>query len=126
MLLVYKIAFVLFASFNLTRIRFLCEYQVEVEQISHVILFLNEMKKSISKEHLFKTCIWFLTDSNYLADESFSLHLNSIKNRNFVFVFQVIYLKGEKTSDMIVLDPRWLCGSICGHFLSPQFTSQAR
>jgi len=42
------------------------------------------------------------------------------------FCFQVIYLKGEKTSDMIVLDPRWLCGSICGHFLSPQFTSQAR
>jgi hypothetical protein len=44
----------------------------------------------------------------------------------FIFCHQVVYLKGEKTSDMIVLDPRWLCGSICGQFLSPQFSSQAR
>ena len=36
-------------------------------------------------------------------------------------LFQVIYLKGDNTSDMIVLDPRWLCGSVCGHLLSQEF-----
>ena len=35
--------------------------------------------------------------------------------------FQVIYLKGDNTSDMIALDPRWLCGSVCGHLLSQEF-----
>jgi hypothetical protein len=50
---------------------------------------------------------------------------NNLQLASF-FYQQVVYLKGEKTSDMIVLDPRWLCGSICGQFLSPQFSSQAR
>ena len=34
---------------------------------------------------------------------------------------QVVYLKGEQTSDIIILDPRWFCGSgVCGHLLSEE------
>ena len=39
----------------------------------------------------------------------------------FDSILQVIYLKGDTTADMIVLDPRWLCGSVCGHLLSQEF-----
>lgn len=33
---------------------------------------------------------------------------------------EVVYLKCEDT-DLIVLQPRWLCGSLCGQLLSPEY-----
>ena len=36
-----------------------------------------------------------------------------------------MYLKCDG-DDMIVLDPKWLCSTVCGHLLSPDFIESAR
>ena len=33
---------------------------------------------------------------------------------------EVVYLKSDQT-DLIVLQPKWLCGVLCGSLLSPEF-----
>ena len=33
---------------------------------------------------------------------------------------EVVYLKSDST-DLIVLQPKWLCGVLCGSLLSPEF-----
>jgi death-associated protein kinase len=38
---------------------------------------------------------------------------------------EVIYVKGESCVDVIVLDPKWLCGSISGLLLSPDFIKKS-
>ena len=38
---------------------------------------------------------------------------------------EVVYLKCEEV-DLIVLQPSWLCGSLCGFLLSPEFKKSAR
>jgi len=39
---------------------------------------------------------------------------------------EVIYVKGNVCVDVIVLDPKWLCSSIVGHLLSPDFVGKSR
>ena len=34
---------------------------------------------------------------------------------------EVVYLKSEMGDDLIVLDPKWLCTTLCGLILSPEF-----
>ena len=34
---------------------------------------------------------------------------------------EVVYLKSELGDDLIVLDPKWVCSTLCGQLLSPEF-----
>ena len=38
---------------------------------------------------------------------------------------EVVYLKCEET-DLIVLQPKWLCSTLCGHLLAPETQLEAR
>ena len=39
---------------------------------------------------------------------------------------EVIYVKGNVCVDVIVLDPKWLCSTVVGHLLSPDFVGKSR
>ena len=47
---------------------------------------------------------------------NFPLHDFSNHHRH-----QVVYLKCDAGDDIIILDPKWLCGTLCGLVLSPEF-----
>ncbi|XP_071743996.1 death-associated protein kinase 1 isoform X3 [Lepeophtheirus salmonis] len=59
---------------------------------------------------------------NPLAAED---HMKEIIQQ-FQLMGEVVYLKGETTPDLIVLDPKWLCNSVCGKILSRENMSTSR
>ncbi len=42
------------------------------------------------------------------------------------YVDQVIYIKADGVSDLVVLEPCWLTKSVLGHLLSPEFVAKSR
>ena len=48
---------------------------------------------------------------NYLPHKDISNHHDH----------QVVYLKCDAGDDLIILDPKWLCATLCGLVLSPEF-----
>eukprot|EP00096_Caligus_rogercresseyi_P009166 TRINITY_DN3065_c0_g1_i1.p1 TRINITY_DN3065_c0_g1~~TRINITY_DN3065_c0_g1_i1.p1 ORF type:complete len:708 (-),score=157.10 TRINITY_DN3065_c0_g1_i1:362-2485(-) len=59
---------------------------------------------------------------NPLAAED---HMKEIIQQ-FQLMGEVVYLKGETTPDLIVLDPKWLCNSVCGKILSRESLSHSK